>query len=517
MMLRHLTATRSRPLPFACVLRRLLFQNERRGLCMYWGYQQRSTAWNSFVSHLSAWSDDEAAAEPPLRVCMEAHSHIDYGVPWQTRFEQLLALREKLRHRLKLLLLLRLREPLSHYISYYLWTVAERQQRSPQRFGRSFEEWARRVPNLQTEVLLSSKHAFTASFAPVGHSDLRGWRERWGTPNRTAARRRLALRVVSSYDVLGTTKRFAETSLLVARALNWTAYDAAPPPDKANAAPEPAETCMRRNVAQPDRMWWCRVPGRPPAEERRRVHARVCPNTTKCRQLIRELAPVDHEIYALAKSRLDAAVAAADSNFARDLELVKRVSRQGARQRRDRCAWRPMNPYVIGSPRLDANNRQRVWEVAPNFSTPEGACVTGPNKLMKLVWSEHRQGGRIANGWPMLNLVPAPSARQRRRPPRALQLQALEKIAMEGRRDAHINGRAPYARKGRGRGALPSSSPDPEARRHATRGRRGGAGSDPPTMPSRGVRGGRGRGRAGYSRHMLSSAAPTTVSKSLGS
>ena len=29
--------------------RELLFQNERRGLCMYWGYQQPSTAWTKFV------------------------------------------------------------------------------------------------------------------------------------------------------------------------------------------------------------------------------------------------------------------------------------------------------------------------------------------------------------------------------------------------------------------------------------------------------------------------------------
>ena len=53
----------------------------------------------------------------------------------------------------------RLRSPLSHYISYFLWTVVERQARNARRFGSSFAEWARTVPNLQSELLLSSKAA----------------------------------------------------------------------------------------------------------------------------------------------------------------------------------------------------------------------------------------------------------------------------------------------------------------------------------------------------------------------
>lgn len=181
--------------------RELLFQNERRGLCMYWGYQQRSTSWMPF---LEAVRNLSSSAIPP-RICMEAHSHIDHVIPWLTRLEQLVELKRHVaarRLRVQLLLLLRLREPLSHYISYYLWTVVERQARAPARFGRSFEAWARKLPNLQTELLLSSKNAFTASFAPIGHRDLAAWAARWDTPNRSAARRELALRVVRAFDVL---------------------------------------------------------------------------------------------------------------------------------------------------------------------------------------------------------------------------------------------------------------------------------------------------------------------------
>ena len=154
--------------------REILFANERRGLCLYWGYQQRSIAWDLFVPAMRNLSPDSV----PPRICMEAHSHIDYGTPWLTRLKQLQELRAHLHQRkvrMDMVFMLRLRNPLSHYISYYLWTVVERQARNPQRFGTTFEDWARGVPNLQTELVLSSKAAFAASFAPRGHADLVAW------------------------------------------------------------------------------------------------------------------------------------------------------------------------------------------------------------------------------------------------------------------------------------------------------------------------------------------------------
>ena len=75
--------------------RELLFQNERRGLCMYWGYQQRSPAWTSFIDRMSNLS---TSAIPP-RICMEAHSHIDHGITWLERLKQIVALRRRLEAR----------------------------------------------------------------------------------------------------------------------------------------------------------------------------------------------------------------------------------------------------------------------------------------------------------------------------------------------------------------------------------------------------------------------------------
>ena len=113
--------------------RELLFQAEKRGLCMYWGYQQRSIAWTAFLEAMEPnnMTASRLAAWVPPRVCMEAHSHIDYGIPWLKRLEQLRVLRSKLRHspalRTSIVMLLRLRQPLRLYVSFYLWTVAERQ------------------------------------------------------------------------------------------------------------------------------------------------------------------------------------------------------------------------------------------------------------------------------------------------------------------------------------------------------------------------------------------------------
>ena len=103
-------------------------------------------------------------------------SGIDYGVTWMDRFAQLRSLRSDFVARgldMRMHFHLRLRSPLSHYISYYLWTRVERQARNPKLLGSSFAQWARGVPNLQSELLLSSLAAFTASFAANDHRELR--------------------------------------------------------------------------------------------------------------------------------------------------------------------------------------------------------------------------------------------------------------------------------------------------------------------------------------------------------
>ena len=386
--------------------REILFQKELRGGCMYWGYQQRSVAWDLWLGAMRNLSADSV----PPRICMEAHSHIDHVTPWLRRLEQLQELREQLARRaarVQFLLHLRLREPLSHYISYYLWTVVERQDRRPDRFGHTFEDWARTVPNLQTELLLSSKSAFTASFAPKSHKELKAWSARWETAGLHAERRALALKVVRSFDVLGTTKRFDETTLLVARALNWSVGDAASPVSHRDAAPQAAETCMaRRRMAGAQLPWWCRVPGRDPIVEQRRVHRRVCPNATACAELIRAVAPVDHELYALARAHLDAAVAAAGPSWVEQLAQLRQLNKSPRLASQARCVWRTKFPRLLGGPAAEKNGRKLVYNAVPDFRSNSTACVPGDQAVMQHMWAEHRMGGRISVGWPMGMLVP---------------------------------------------------------------------------------------------------------------
>ena len=317
--------------------RELLLSNERKGNCVYWGYQQRSPVWSDFVALMRNLS----AADVPPRICIEAHTHIDYGTPWLQRLAQLEEMRADLRQRaldVRVLLVVRLREPLSHYISYYLWTVAERQLRNPAKYGRDFESWVRSVPNLQSELLLSSKAAFTASYAGLAHQEVEEWGRRWARPGLAAERRAAVLRAVASFDILGTNDRFDETALLIARAVGWRAADAAqglasvPPSEMCNGLPP--RTALAAAARQKGQMWFCRDSSKPYKEERARVQAHVCPNRSACEALVRAVAPLDHELYARANARLDAAVASGGAELAeqlRELLKAKRKSRGGGR------------------------------------------------------------------------------------------------------------------------------------------------------------------------------------------
>ena len=438
--------------------REILFQNELRGRCMYWGYQLRSVAWNSFIPAMYNLSTEDI----PPRICIEAHSHIDHVTTWVQRFEQMQEMRAHFERRPelrnKVVMTLRLREPFSHYVSYYLWTVVERQHRRPDRFGSSFEQWARSVPNLQTELLLSSKAAFTASYAPVGNKDLVAWKRNWDNPEIAAQRRSLAVRMASGFDVLGTTERFDETTLLVAQALNWSTADAAQAPSKRDAAPQPSDSCMThkrgylaglRNLGPWP--WWCRVLGRDKAAEQRRVHLRVCPNQTACALLIRQIAPVDHELYALAKTRLAAAIARAGPSWGAQVAEVKRINRAPKRSfdREMLCAWRTIRPMVIGGKEAEKNLRRIVYAAAPNFTSSETACIPGAQQVMKHIWAEHRMGGRMPLGFPMGSLVPYTAAFPIKY---RLRLESLIRAQQARRNESRGTRRAPKKATGRRNG-----------------------------------------------------------------
>ena len=69
--------------------RELLWKAESNGLCLYWGYLHRSTAWGAFVKAMSNLGETST----PPRLCLEAHSGIDERIPWLERLKQLSELR----------------------------------------------------------------------------------------------------------------------------------------------------------------------------------------------------------------------------------------------------------------------------------------------------------------------------------------------------------------------------------------------------------------------------------------
>ena len=58
----------------------------------------------------------------------------------------------------------RVREPLEYYLSFYRWAVAFRQKQDPTSFGVDFIDWAKRVPDLQSTIMVQSMAAMAAEY-----------------------------------------------------------------------------------------------------------------------------------------------------------------------------------------------------------------------------------------------------------------------------------------------------------------------------------------------------------------
>ena len=390
--------------------RDVLKEAQLNGLCMYWGFQLRSVIWSQVLDRLPS-------LDTPLRLCIEAHSGIDYGTSWLDRLARLRAVAAGWAARgapNRLTTTVRMRNPLSHYISFFLWTRVERQARAPERHGRDFAEWVRATPNLQAELLLSSKAAFTASFAALDHAEVTAWKARWADANASAARAAAAHAALGAYDVVGTTERFDESTLHVARRIGWSVNDAVVR-WRATHAVQPAETCIKHPPGRPGAPWWCRDPRLPPKKEKARVHARVCPDRKACEEMVRQVAPVDYELYARATKALDAAAADGGAPFAAELRQMKQL--RAAPPQPPRCHWTHLQPPVVANQRLERDGRKRVLAAAPAFNASD-SCWRGDQEVLRLVWAEMREGGRAAFGAPFTRLVhgrPKVSARQRRR------------------------------------------------------------------------------------------------------
>lgn len=143
----------------------LMQRLEEQGECMYWGYHVTGSAWSKIQTSLSSITNDS----PRLpRLCIDGH--VGTILIGSSMVEKLGAWKRDMESRgvdCRLLRTMRVREPMSHYTSFYLWYKANkgdarRDARASHLGDEGFIKWANATPNLQTNLLL---HSMTTLYA----------------------------------------------------------------------------------------------------------------------------------------------------------------------------------------------------------------------------------------------------------------------------------------------------------------------------------------------------------------
>jgi hypothetical protein len=141
-----------------------MLRNEEAGRCVYYGYTQTREGWDRLMTYMNGAVNTSSARLP--RICIEAHASQASAEFVSRRVPDLLRLRKRFKELgvpLRVVLTVRVREPLSYYISFYRWRVAGLQRGGGvirlsarksvvQPIGSTFLEWA--PPNLQSVGLL---------------------------------------------------------------------------------------------------------------------------------------------------------------------------------------------------------------------------------------------------------------------------------------------------------------------------------------------------------------------------
>ena len=161
----------------------MLKEAQLNGLCMYWGFQLRSVIWSQVLDRLPS-------LDTPLRLCIEAHSGIDYGTSWLDRLARLKTVAAGWAARgapNRLTTTVRMRNPFSHYISFFLWTRVERRRARPS-FWAATAERVRATPTCRRSCSRRRRRSPRRSPRP-DHAEVTAWKARWADANASAARR----------------------------------------------------------------------------------------------------------------------------------------------------------------------------------------------------------------------------------------------------------------------------------------------------------------------------------------
>lgn len=201
----------------------------------------------------------------------------------------------------RILLVTRVREPLSFYLSFYKWKVAGMQkgEAGARLFGGSLLAWA--PHNLQAWSMLNGNiDAIAGPLNSFARARSRAF---------DAKAMRSLQEKLGHFDIVAPLEYFDEHLLMIADAIGLPhlEYKSVSPP--------------QMGLARQERL----------------TDALVCPNMTHCRERIAKLAPWDAELYATARDAFRAKLAAQPPSFHRRLRLF-RASRNAVKAHKECCS-----------------------------------------------------------------------------------------------------------------------------------------------------------------------------------
>ena len=273
-----LVVDRHVPKTAGTTVRSMLRLNVQRGACEYIGYDVGRT-WESRVG-FNHRSLPELALQlksgrtESQRICMEAH--MVGGTFW----DELAALRasQSFMRACTLVVVIRIREPLSWYRSYYDWAVLSRQRTGDvdgglAHWGANFSDWL--PANMQSRFLLHGSKGQDSEWANVVA-------RRRGGPTIGAERWAELESIVRSAEVVAPLDRLAESLRLVVRRSGFLRTS-----EFISHKPSPMHGP------------WERLP----RLARVRPAAEFCAQpAADCAAAVRAVAPADHRLYQLANS-----------------------------------------------------------------------------------------------------------------------------------------------------------------------------------------------------------------------
>lgn len=279
-------------------MRDIFLENERLGYGLYHGYMQ--LYWRYDLPLLRSIAEQAVASgrAPSHFLMIEAHfGYEEFSQRVMSDLLELRALYQEKKVDCPIVLVTRVREPLAYYLSFYKWGVAYRQKEAPAKgngmpsWGRNFTEWVARVPNLQSSVMVHSMAAASAEY----QGRLFGGRggNAWANLDK----------MLSAFDVVGTTDKFDETLLLTAdlSGLPVLTYKYNKPQQKGGF---------------------------------KGTTATVCPDMELCRDVVRRSAPLDHQMWNKYSAAFDVRLKAMG------LEFEERVSHFKAHVAASQKVWR---------------------------------------------------------------------------------------------------------------------------------------------------------------------------------